>query len=136
MWCTISRSRFFFVRIGRRSSDVLLDADDRALGSRGAILDVEGLALLMKLGALGDPPPAASAGLRSSGGETRKDDGPTAAEECHGWRALEHEVRLTIGLRYTGGRRGLYAEELAQALRELEEARYVERINPRLSPQV
>lgn len=111
--------RFFWRGvIGRRSSsEVILDADDRALGSRGAILDVEGLALLVKLGAVGHLAPADPVRSQSAHGKFEEEDGD------HGWKTVEVEIRRAIGLRCNEGRRGQYAEELVRALRGLEEAR-------------
>lgn len=111
--------RFALFGGGRRSSsDVILDADDRALGSRGAILDVEGVALLVKLGAVGHLAPADPVRSQSSHGKLEEEE-----ENDHGWRAIEVEIRRAIGLRCNGGRKEQYAEELARALRGLEEAR-------------
>lgn len=123
-------------------SDVLLDAEDSALSSRGAILDVEGQALLLKLGTLGAPSFGAGAvdggdgdggGGGGGGGEqtTAVVDGDGISnghdhpvEKCRGWGAVERGVKRAISLRCSRGKRARYAAELSDALRCLEEARW------------
>ena len=128
------------------TSDILLDDEDRNLASRGAILDKEGQALLLRLRALGplaggsaasatDAAAAATAAApprqRSSNliapDNTHSNNGDLS-DAGGGWEALESSLRHAISLRYVskGGRgRSRYAEELSDALRELEEARCV-----------
>lgn len=84
-------------------SDILLDAEDRDLASRGAVLDVEGQALLIRLR-------ACHSAIGKGGGD------------C-GWGMLESSVKRALGLRCLVGKRGRYADELTDALRGLEQAR-------------
>lgn len=132
-----------------KTSDILLDAEDRALASRGAILDKEGQALLLRLRALKPPagggaanatgaaaaaavyPQQRSSKLIAQGSDPA--DGEVAATGAGGgadggWEAVESSLRHAFGLRYVsrGGRgRSRYAEEILDALRGLEQARYV-----------
>lgn len=111
------------------NSDVVLDAEDRAIFNRGAILDVEGQALLTRLRAIGSPVGNASradaAAPRNgdyASDERSSSDGANGSGD-YGWGALETGVRRAIDLRCSRGRRGYYAEELSDALRALEQAR-------------
>ncbi|CAM9922542.1 unnamed protein product, partial [Laminaria digitata] len=156
------------------SGDVVLDAEDRTLARRGAILDTEGQAILLRLRALGSPATASAAaaatttattatfngeedieqlvasssssnsgsgsgggnssGNSSSGNSSSGSSGSAASGEettgrgddfdnsCGGWGAVESGVKRAINLRCVGGR-GHYAQDLSDALRELEQAR-------------
>lgn len=131
-WCVRSCVPSFLVLC---PSDVLLDAEDSALSSRGAILDVEGQAILLKLETLGAPTfgvGAVDGGDGGGGGEqtTAVGDGDGisnghghAVEKCRGWGAVEGGVKRAISLRCASGKRARYAAELSDELRCLEEAR-------------
>ncbi|CAB1118703.1 unnamed protein product [Ectocarpus sp. CCAP 1310/34] len=136
--------------------DIILDAEDQNLLNRGAVLDTEGQAIILRLRELG-PPAATSAATdvataaaaadpqreRSKEATTQLsayngtdgDDGVSLAaggmgDVGGGWGAVESGVRQAIGLRCAGrggglvGGRARYADELAEALRTLEEARW------------
>lgn len=136
--------------------DVLLDAEDNNLASRGAILDTEGQALLLRLRDLGPPDIIASgsavAGAKAGAGaggtgaapQQRSSDTTTTHENIGaegggdgGWHAVESSLRGAISLRYVGrgggraGGRARYVEQLSDALRGLEQARYVCMYNTR-----
>ncbi|CAM9267073.1 unnamed protein product [Ectocarpus sp. 6 AP-2014] len=135
--------------------DIILDAEDQNLLSRGAVLDTEGQAIILRLRELGPPAatsaatdvataPAAADPQRKQSKEattqlstynsTDGGDGVSLAaagmgDVGGGWGAVESGVRQAIGLRCAGrggglaGGRARYADELAEALRTLEEAR-------------
>ncbi|CAM9801119.1 unnamed protein product, partial [Ectocarpus sp. 12 AP-2014] len=135
--------------------DIILDAEDQNLLNRGAVLDTEGQAIILRLRVLG-PPAATSAAADvatvtaaadpqrerskeattqlSTYNSTDGDEGISLAaggmgDVGGGWGAVESGVRQAIGLRCAGrggglaGGRARYADELAEALRTLEEAR-------------
>ncbi|CBJ27434.1 conserved unknown protein [Ectocarpus siliculosus] len=135
--------------------DIILDAEDQNLLNRGAVLDTEGQAIILRLRELGQPaatsaatdvataPAAADPQRKQSKGATTQlstynstdgDDGVSLAaggmgDVGGGWGAVESGIRQAIGLRCAGrggglaGGRARYADELAEALRTLEEAR-------------
>lgn len=156
-------------RANSKISDVLLDAEDNNLASRGTILDTEGQALLLRLRDL-RPPSAIASGSAVAGATATATSAGTAAAAVSqqrssgtvmnrensssgkdggnrgvglgaaavaegvddgGWQPIESSLRRAISLRYVhrgGGRAGgraRYVEQLSDALRGLEQARYV-----------
>lgn len=138
-----SRSRKFPVPRNPRR-EILLDAEDKVVADRGAILDIEGQALLLQLGALGSPD-RMETGSTSSPDDTvgaepflvrtsgRTGGGRNSGPEVggQGWNELQKGVERAMRLRCAPGRRAKYTEELCAALRSLEEVRWVDSMKRR-----